>query len=151
MLLAAIGFGFYQLLDSYPQILHFLAVAGCAYVIYMGYKIASAPTDKIDVAERSLPRFYEGFLLQWLNPKAWVACVSGVALFSSPHNQSSLLYFVLIYFFVCYLSLALWAFAGDKIRLFLNGEFSLKVFNLAMGLLLILCAAYLMYSHVLGA
>ncbi|QFT55728.1 LysE family translocator [Microbulbifer sp. THAF38] len=149
LLLAAIGFGFYQILESYPQLLHYLAIAGSLYVIYMGYKIASAPAEEIAIDERSLPRFHEGFLLQWLNPKAWIACVSGVALFSSPHSQLSLVYFVFVYFWVCYASLTLWAFAGDKIRHLLGGTSRIKRFNLVMGGLLILCAVYLLYSHFL--
>ena len=48
----------------------------------MGYKIMiSKPT--IEVKNINIPKFYDGFLLQWLNPKAWISCVSGVSIFAS--------------------------------------------------------------------
>ncbi|WP_444901002.1 LysE family translocator [Microbulbifer sp. SSSA007] len=149
LLLAAIGFGFYQLLAVYPKFLQYLAILGSAYVIYIGYKIATASDATIDIAEQTKPRFHEGFLLQWLNPKAWVACISGVALFSSAESHSSLMTFVLIYFLVCYTSLAIWALAGDRARLLLGTEHRVKVFNGIMGGLLILCALYLLYTQLL--
>ncbi|WP_444924571.1 LysE family translocator [Microbulbifer sp. DLAB2-AF] len=148
LLLAMIGFGLYQVLERYPQVLQYLAIAGSLYVIYLGYKVASGPTEEIAVAERTLPRFHEGFLLQWLNPKAWIACVTGVALFSSPQSNS-LFYFVGIYFFVCYLSLTAWALMGDRIRLVLGTEVRIKIFNRVMGALLATSAIYLLYSQLL--
>lgn len=144
LLLAAIGFGFYQLLEAYPKSFNYLAMAGSAYVLYIGYRIAMA-SGSIDVSERARPRFHEGFLLQWLNPKAWVACVSGVALFSQPESQTSLIVFVLIYFMVCYVSLAAWALVGERARLLLDTDMRVRAFNSFMGRLLIFCAAYLLY------
>lgn len=149
LLLAAIGFGFYQLLELYPQFLKYLAVVGSAYVIYIGCRLAGA-AGSIDIAESARPRFHEGFLLQWLNPKAWVACVSGVALFSRPESHASLITFVSIYFLVCYASLAAWALAGDRVRLLLGTEARVRIFNMVMGGLLIGCALYLLYLQFFG-
>lgn len=150
LLLASIGFGFYQLLEAYPQFLNYLALVGCAYVIYIGCRVAGA-AGSIDITERDRPRFHEGFLLQWLNPKAWVACVSGVALFSSPESNDNLIAFVTIYFLVCYASLAAWAVAGEKVRLLLGSESRVRFFNFVMGGLLIACAAYLLYVQFFAA
>lgn len=149
LLLAAIAFGFYQFLEVYPQFLKYLALVGSAYVIYMGCKIAGA-SGPLDIAESARPRFHEGFLLQWLNPKAWVACVSGVALFSSPESHASMVAFVSIYFLVCYASLAVWALAGDRVRLLLGTEARVRTFNMIMGGLLIGCAVYLLYLQFIG-
>ena len=149
LLLAAIGFGFYQLLEIYPRFLKYLALVGSLYVIYIGLKVAGA-SGAIDISERARPRFHEGFLLQWLNPKAWVACVSGVALFSQPESHASLIAFVSIYFLVCYGSLAVWALAGDRVRLLLGTEARVRIFNMIMGGLLIACAVYLLYLQFLG-
>ncbi|WP_299580489.1 LysE family translocator [uncultured Microbulbifer sp.] len=150
LLLAAIGFGFYQLLEVYPLFLKYLALVGSAYVIFIGCKIAQA-SGSIDISERARPRFHEGFLLQWLNPKAWVACVSGVALFSNPNSHVSLVTFVSIYFLVCYSSLAVWALVGDRVRLLLGTELRVRIFNIVMGSLLIGCALYLLYLQFFGS
>ncbi|WP_444929775.1 LysE family translocator [Microbulbifer sp. SSSA002] len=148
LLLAAIGFGLYQVIEIYPQLLRYVAIPGSIYVAYTGYQIAAAPTNHADIERLQEPRFYQGVLLQWLNPKAWIACLSGVAIFSSSDSHSSLLTFILIYFLICYMSLSIWALAGDRAQLLLTNQYRRKVFNHAMGSLLIICAVYLLYSQV---
>ncbi len=147
LLLLFIGLGFYQFINAYPSFLTYLAIAGSLYIIYMGYKIATAKPD-IEVKKGDIPKFYQGFLLQWINPKAWIACVSGVSIFSSADSYDQFLIFSGIYFIVCYLSLAAWAILGDKVSLLLNSHIRLRLFNIAMGLLLIVTAAYLCYTHL---
>ncbi len=146
LLLLFIGLGFFQIIKAYPSFLNYLAIAGSLYIIYMGYKIASA-TPNIEVKKTDIPKFHQGFLLQWVNPKAWIACVSGVSIFSSADGYDQFLIFSGIYFIVCYLSMAVWAILGDKLSLFLNSHIRLRLFNITMGLLLIVTAAYLCYTH----
>lgn len=146
LLLLFIGFGFYQFIQVYPSFLNYLAVAGSLYIIYMGYKTATAKPD-ITVNKGDVPKFHQGFLLQWINPKAWIACVSGVSIFSSSDSYEQFLIFSTIYFFVCYLSLAVWAVLGGKLSSLLNSPTRLRIFNMTMGLLLIVTAAYLCFSH----
>ena len=55
--------------------------------------ISSAPVEHM-----LIPNFKDGFLLQWLNPKAWLACVSGITMFTSIENPQSLPIFIVIYF-----------------------------------------------------
>ena len=147
LLLLFIGLGFFQFIKAYPSFLTYLAIAGSLYIIYMGYKIATAKPN-IEVKKEDVPKFYQGFLLQWINPKAWIACVSGVSIFSSANSYDQFLIFSGIYFIVCYLSLAVWAILGDKVSLLLNSHIRLRLFNMAMGLLLIVTAAYLCYNHL---
>lgn len=113
----------------------------------MGYKIAtSVPNLEMKEDAKSL-KFYEGFLLQLLNPKAWVASVSGVSMFSS--SKTSLIVFVTIYFIICYLSLSLWGILGEKATMFFNTNLRLRVFNLIMGNTLILSAITLIIINYL--
>ena len=147
LLLLSIGLGFYKIIELYPSSMKYLAIGGSLYIIYMGYKIASSPSS-IEVEKKETPKFYEGFLLQWLNPKAWIAGVSGATIFSSAENPAIFLTFAGIYFVVCYLSMAAWAVLGAQLANFLNTHFRLRVFDILMGLLLIITAAYLGYSHL---
>ncbi len=48
--------------------------------MYMGYKIACSKPE-FEISKKNAPKFYQGFLLQWINPKAWIACVSGASIF----------------------------------------------------------------------
>ncbi|ROS05393.1 threonine/homoserine/homoserine lactone efflux protein [Sinobacterium caligoides] len=146
LLLLFIGLGFDKVINLYPDFLKYLEVAGSLFIIYMGYLIASSKPE-LDIQKQKQPTFIQGFLLQWLNPKAWIACVAGVSLFSEPNNNQVFLTFSSIYFIVCYLSLFSWSILGDKVTLFLSNEFRLKAFNIAMGCLLIITACFLLYTQ----
>jgi threonine/homoserine/homoserine lactone efflux protein len=145
-LLLFIGLGFYKVIDLYPLILKYLAVAGSLFIVYMGYLIASSKPE-LAIEEQRLPTFMQGFLLQWLNPKAWIASMAGVSLFSDSDNSQVFLTFAVIYFFVCYLSLFAWSVLGDKVTIFLNSPLKLTIFNQLMGGFLILTGGYLLYSQ----
>ena len=122
-LLAAVCFGLYQVISLYPILLNIITVLGTVLFVWMGWNIARAQGESIQTDQLELPKapsFMQGALLQWLNPKAWIAAVSGTALFSASHNALYLLLFILIYFVVCYLSLLIWGYAGQKLAVFLN-------------------------------
>jgi threonine/homoserine/homoserine lactone efflux protein len=146
LLLLFIGFGFSQFIKAYPFFLTYLAIIGSLYIIYMGYKIASSKPE-LEISKKDAPKFYEGFLLQWINPKAWIACVSGASIFSTAESYHSFLMFTIIYFIVCYLSLCVWAILGDKVSYLLKDHFRLRLFNFIMGLVLMITAGYLCYGQ----
>lgn len=144
LLLIFIGFGFIKIIQSYPVLFHYLSLAGSLFIIYIGYKIVTASSSTIEVThEERIPKFYEGFLLQWLNPKAWIAAASGISLFSSTHHH--LLAFIAIYFLICYACLSTWAILGNATTMLLKFNNGLNFFNKAMGLVLIAIAVYLIY------
>lgn len=139
LLLALVSLGMDKLInESFLKVIEYF---GLLFIIYMGYKIASS-NNKLDLTKSNKKlKFYEGFLLQWLNPKAWLASISGVSMFS--YNDNYLIVFVFIYFIVCYLSLSFWGLLGDKGAVFLNTNKRLDIFNLLMGVVLIVLALVL--------
>ena len=144
LLLIFVGFWFLRVIESYPVFLEYLGITGAAFIIYVGYKIASSHPDLV-VEKGNIPSFMQGFLLQWLNPKAWIACASGAALFSNPQTDAPMITFMAIYFVVCYLSLAAWAVLGNRVAILLNSTLRIRFFNLAMGAMLIATACYMLY------
>lgn len=146
LLLLCIGLGFHEVISVYPSFLSYLSIAGALFIVYIGYLIASSKPE-LEISEQKRPTFLQGFLLQWLNPKAWIACLAGVSLFSEPDSHNIFLTFSLIYFFVCYLSLFSWSVLGDRVTVFLNSALRLKLFNLSMGGMLIVTAGLLLYSQ----
>ncbi|MGS4818299.1 LysE family translocator [Raoultella terrigena] len=144
LLLIFVGFGFYAIIEKYPLFFKYLNVAGSVFIIYLGYKIASSRPE-LSLAKAEIPGFVQGFLLQWLNPKAWIACASGVVLFSEPSNNTPLTVFIIIYFLVCYFSLAAWAVLGNKVSILLNSTQRIRTFNFLMGGLLIVTASYMLF------
>lgn len=146
LLLIVIGFGFYTVIEKHPLFFKYLNIAGSVFIIYVGYKIASSQPE-LSLTKSKAPGFAQGFLLQWLNPKAWIACASGVVLFSEPSNSISLMAFIIIYFLVCYLSLALWAVFGKNVSTLLNSIGRIRAFNLCMGVILIATAFYMLLAQ----
>lgn len=126
--------GFYQVLEY----------IGAVYIGYMGYKIIFSNTD-IQWKKEHLPKFYQGILMQWLNPKAWIACLSGIVAFNLKNSNTMLLAFVMIYFPTCYLSVAAWAFLGSKMQFLNKVRNGIKIFNALTGGTLIVVAMYLIY------
>lgn len=144
LLLMFVGFGFIKIIQAYPILFNYLSFAGSAFILYIGYKIVSAPSSQIEVKNNeNIPKFYEGFLLQWLNPKAWIAAASGISMFSSTNNH--LLAFIVIYFLICYACLSVWAILGNATTMLLKFNNGLSFFNKGMGLVLIATACYLIY------
>ncbi|MGL4858158.1 MAG: LysE family translocator [Enterobacteriaceae bacterium] len=144
ILLIFVGFWFIKMIENSPLFFKYLGLAGSVFIIYMGYKIASAHPELV-MTKGNIPGFAQGFLLQWLNPKAWIACASGVAMFSNPQTHAPLITFMSIYFVVCYLSLAVWAVLGDRVSTLLSSRMRIRLFNLAMGGMLITTAGYMLY------
>jgi threonine/homoserine/homoserine lactone efflux protein len=146
LLLLFVGLGFYKIINAYPFFLKYLGIAGSIFIVYMGYMIASSKPE-IDIEKHTRPTFPQGFLMQWLNPKAWMASMAGVSLFSAPNSHYLFLTFSMIYFVVCYLSLFAWSVLGDKVTILLNSESRIDYFNKLMGGLLIATACFLLYSQ----
>ena len=148
LLLILTGLGLLNIVNHYPSLLLVMEILGASFIIYMGYKIANLRADiTVKNQYKKIPKFYEGFLLQWLNPKAWIACVSGVSMFVS--SDSTFLIFVLIYFTVCYISLSFWGALGQKATIFLNTPIKLKFFNITMGTILIISASWLIIMKIM--
>lgn len=142
LLLICVGFGFSKIINTYHIIFKSLEFLGSVFIIYIGYKILSSK-PKIEILHNnSIPNFLDGFLLQWLNPKAWIACASGAALFSAPNTNAPFIVFICIYFLICYLSLAL----GEKLTMILSNSKRILLFNRLMGFSLIFISIYMIFS-----
>lgn len=143
LLLIFICFGFYAAIEKYPVFFRYLNIAGSLFIMYLGYRIASSRPD-MSLTKTNSPGFVQGFVMQWINPKAWTACASGAALFSEPANPATALVFITIYFLVCYLSLSAWALIGEKVSVLLRSTRHLRTFNVLMGGLLLITACYML-------
>lgn len=149
LLLLSLGLGLMQVATAYPALLKYLSVAGSSFIFYVGYKIATANTE-LSIQETACPGFRQGFLMQWLNPKAWLACIAGISMFAGAGSHSLLFLFSGLYFIICYLSLATWAVMGTRLGVILNSPKKMAFFNMVMGVLLCACAAYLLVTSLRG-
>src|SRR5690606_21445471 len=71
--LLAIALGMATLLVAVPGVAPLLAAAAGLYILYLAYRIATAPPLDRQGGEVAVPSFIGGFLLALANPKAWLA------------------------------------------------------------------------------
>jgi threonine/homoserine/homoserine lactone efflux protein len=145
LLLAGVGVGLGSIVNLLPKASMVLCYAGALFIAYVGYKIIRSDVS-IEKVSGSRPKFHEGFVMQWLNIKAWVACIAGVSAFSLSGRYFELIMFCSIYFVVCYLSIASWAFMGNTINKLLNQDKYLKIINIGLGLTLVCLGVLIMLS-----
>ena len=71
--LLMIATGITGILFAVPGVLPVLTVAALCYILYLAYKIATAPILSQDAADQSAPSMKGGLLLAIANPKAFAA------------------------------------------------------------------------------
>ena len=135
----AVGLG--RLFQLYPEILVYLKVVACLYLVWLSWRIAfSKAVAKEQTAKKSRPlTLIEAALFQWVNPKALVMGLSIVTLFLVP--EQLLLSVILVpttVMSVQIFCLSAWAGFGVALRVFLSDPKRLRIFNICMGVLLIL-------------
>ncbi|GAC1039585.1 LysE family translocator [Pseudomonas sp. No.117] len=144
-LLLAVGLGLHEVLASWPVLLDVLRLAGALFLLYLAWKLARAPGELGTGRLAHCPGFRDGALLQWLNPKAWLAAAAGVALFVG-EDRGRLALFAGLYLVICFASLACWAVAGELLRGRALTARRLQLLNRALAALLVLCAASLLWE-----
>lgn len=145
VLLMFTGFGLHEVLQRYPMLTEIIRWAGVAFLLYLAWKLAM-DDGRLDVSRPTHePSFLHGAAMQWLNPKAWLAAVAGMGAFVADGEARLIGLFALIYFVVCYLSVACWAYAGAFLGPYLRSPRRIRVFNRSMAALLAGCAVSLFY------
>lgn len=144
LLLILIGFGLHETLLHWPFLTLAIKWAGVAFLLFMAWKLAW-DNGRLDAeGESERPSMLYGAVMQWLNPKAWLACIAGMGAFVASGEAALIWQFATIYFVICYLSLGCWAFAGTFLRHYLKSALGIRIFNRSMAMLLVGCAAYLL-------
>lgn len=150
LLLFSLGLGFNLGFDYIPpSLMMVLQILGALFIAYLGLKLmvsaAELEMDSKDSGQyESLPSFSKGVLLQWLNPKAWIACLSGITAFQLSESMTLLISFTTLYLIICFFSISGWAALGNKLKILLKNANHLMRFNQLMGLGLIAIAGYLL-------
>lgn len=146
LLLLATGYGLYELLNAWPVLQSVLNVGGIAFLLWMAWRLARDSGDLRSNQQSQAPGLINGALMQWLNPKAWLACVAGMGLFARDGNHVTIWLFAGIYFVVCYLSILCWALAGASLSDYLQKSSRIRTLNRILAALLIACAAWLVFD-----
>jgi threonine/homoserine/homoserine lactone efflux protein len=146
VLLLLIGLGLHELLAYFPHLITIVKWAGVAFLLYMAYKLA-IDDGKLGADKPARgPSFAYGAAMQWLNPKAWLASLAGMGAYAAGGDGRLVWQFTVLYFVICYVSIASWAYAGTFLRKYLQEPQRIRVFNRTMAALLAASALYLLVA-----
>ena len=146
LLLVLMGLGLHELLEIWPGLTQVVQWAGVAFLLFMAFKLASDNGQVNAKDSGRAPSMLYGALMQWLNPKAWLACVAGMGAFVANGEARLIWQFAAVYLVICYVSVGCWAYAGTFLRGYLNNPAGMRLFNRSMALLLAGSAAYLLWA-----
>jgi threonine/homoserine/homoserine lactone efflux protein len=156
-----VGLGLGAALKAAPVLYAGLRWISIGYLLWLAWKIATAPTGFKDAPGAATPlalapmSFAGAALFQLVNPKAWMTILSAVAAFSVTSNyQSSIVVIAAVFALVSVPSILIWTMCGIGLRSFLANPVRLRVFNVAMALVLVASITPLMseaVSHLLGS
>ncbi|WP_338560270.1 LysE family translocator [Erwinia sp. E_sp_B04_7] len=143
VMLLMVAFGIGGLILLYPSLHLFLKIAGSVYLLWLAWKIATATYEKLETssAPAAPMPFWQGGLLQLINPKAWLMALGAVASFSLAGDEyrHSVMAISIGMALVNVVSGLIWLGFGSLIGRILRSRRAWTVFNLSMGLLTAAC------------
>lgn len=136
----AVGLGLAAVFDQYPILHTLLKLVGAAYLSYLAWKIATAPVTESNETRGKPFTFIQAAAFQWVNPKAWVLAVSATATYTTVGGNYGLQVLIIALIFMVFGApcIMLWLWFGTTLKNLLQRPRSVKRFNYAMAILLML-------------
>lgn len=145
LLFIAVGLGLYQVMQQFPALNQILQMGGIAFLLWLSYLLIKDNGEISEQDQQKAPGFMTGAIMQWLNPKAWLASASGIAAYTASGELNEVLIFAAIYLPVCWLSLCCWVYAGAFLRRHVHNAAMMRVINRSLaGLLIASCLLILL-------
>lgn len=119
-----------------------LKVVGVAYLLWLAWKIATAPVEPIQAGETTVRaaepfKWWQAAAFQFVNPKAWMMALGAVSSFTLAGESYWLsgITLVIVFCLVNLPSVSMWAGFGVIIQQFLSSPQRKRYFNILMGVL----------------
>jgi threonine/homoserine/homoserine lactone efflux protein len=134
-----VGLGMGAVFATHPLLQTILKYAGAAYLLYLAIVIALAkPTGPEKQSSGQPMTFVGAALFQWINAKGWVIVAGTITAYAAiapyPWNMIILAALSLL---VGLTSSTTWAFFGTAMQPIVSSPRAVRVFNVAMALLLL--------------
>jgi threonine/homoserine/homoserine lactone efflux protein len=138
----AVAFGLGTVLAALPWAYRAIQIIGALYLLWLAWKIAMSAdlglADSGDPASAKPVTFLQSCLFQWVNPKAWIIAIGGLATYVPADNfWPSVALFTVTFCVIAWPATALWAGFGVLVRRWLGNSRRIRVFNGAMATLLV--------------
>lgn len=135
----AVLLGLGTLFEQFPVLHQSLKILALAYLLWLAFKIATAPTADGKAGRTQPMGVMEAAIFQWINPKSWLAVMTLCSAFTLAGEGywNSALTMVLVFNLVGFPASFTWVFLGQAIGRFLSTAKRQRSFNLAMALCLV--------------
>jgi threonine/homoserine/homoserine lactone efflux protein len=143
LLLALSGLGLHETVARWPQVTDVVRWAGVVFLLYLAWKLAADGGELGTGQVPPRPSMLQGAVMQWLSPKAWLAALAGMGTYAADGDATAVWQFTAIYFVVCWLSIAAWAWAGSRLQGWLRAPRRMRLFNRTMAGMLVASVAWL--------
>ncbi|MBC8750323.1 threonine/homoserine/homoserine lactone efflux protein [Paraburkholderia sp. WC7.3g] len=138
LLMLSVGIGLGEAFVHFPVLYTVLEVVSVAYLLYLAWKIGTSGELKLRSGERRPMRFHEAIAFQWVNPKAWMMVLTAA---TTIHLSNSFgmnaVAMAAVFYVIGFPCICVWAGFGTAMREVLSNPKRLRVFNIAMALLLV--------------
>ena len=139
-MVAGVGLGLGGVFIAVPAVHVVLRYVGSGTILWMAWKVATASGMSGTEGRPGRPfTFLQAAAFQWVNPKGWVVAVGAISAFTT--LEGNLLFEVgaitLTFACVNYPCASVWTLFGVGIGKLLKHGNRLRIFNVAMGLLLV--------------
>ena len=140
--LLVVAAGIVGVLASMPGLATVLATLSAAYILYLAFKIATAPPLAERGSTTTKPNFLGGFMLAVANPKAYVAIAAVFAGASSQADALGVSAKLLVLSAMIVAIHAAWLLAGTVFARFLRNPVASRIINLVFAATLVLTTAW---------
>jgi len=145
-----IGFGLGEFLKHYPDLLFGIKILGIVYILYLAYKFLSTKDSGAGNEKSKVYGFYDGVLLQLLNPKGLVMLFLMFSLFlkESMDSTTQVVSLIVMLVLLNISTNAIWVAGGSIIPKFISNKKSRRILNMGFSISLALVAVWLLMEAI---
>ncbi|MGP1930686.1 MAG: LysE family translocator [Arsenophonus sp. ET-YP4-MAG3] len=147
LFISAGGYTFFLLLSPILQII--MKIIGSFYLLWLAWKLATSYKLKYNKESQIIKsiKWYQGSLLQFLNPKAWMMGLGAVSSYYSLTDNyiNSILIISFVMFVVNLIGAFLWVCLGSLIGILLRGRNAWLIFNITMSIFTLACIPFIWF------
>ena len=146
-----IGFGLGEFLKNYPTFMVVIKLLGIMYIFYLVYKFLKPIKKTNDSETLTVYTFYDGMILQALNPKGWTMLFVMFSLFldGSFDHTTQVIYLVVMVAIVNISTHLVWIVAGSLITQYIANPVTEKYINYGFALSLLIVAIWLLFDTLI--
>ena len=142
-MLSSLGLG--ALLLAEPLLLNLLRGIGALMLLWIAWKIYTAPRPVAGVNQPPPAGFVFGFSLQWVNPKLWSGVLAMITLLPQPDSGSELTRQAVAVSvaggLITGFCMSIWALFGGLLARLVKTERAHRAVNAASAILMLICVA----------